>query len=186
MYGWRVLHKSENAVYIVSAGSPERVTSTEDDSEATKKSLNKAALKYCNTSYLAGGVCDSSTAHALNGDDFYKFTSGYYGNENARYLYNYNDGGTHGEQYCESEHSNTYCGYNNDMIDNGSSYWFASGYDSKITIDWKAEYRMITAHSTANTFGLRPVLKLDSTVKATGGTGTMTNPYTISERVVSE
>ena len=186
VYGWRVIHKTDSSVYIVSAGSPECVAGTSSNSEATKSSLNTAALKYCNTSYLSGGVCDTTTAHALNGDDFYKFTSQYYGSSNGRYLYSYNDGGIYGSSYCYSKYSNTYCGYNNDIIDNGGYYWFGSGYSSKYTLYWDPCTRSVFYASGSNTIGVRPVLKLDSSIQATGGMGTMTNPYTISERVVSE
>ena len=284
VYGWRVIHKTDNSVYIVSAGSPECVSPTyiENGPSTSTSSLylgssssyyygthytfnpstgkyslntsaegytsvadifsnlctssscsiadyytckstsetgtcstmykiasynsstyantytyynissannislfNEKALKYCNTSYLSGGVCDETTAHALNGDDFYKFTTGYYGSNNARYLYGYNDGGTYGSPYCYNKRSNTYCGYNNDLIDNGGHYWFGSGYSFRITIQWYPEARHVSAASSTNAYGVRPVLKLDSSIQATGGTGTMTDPYTMTERVVS-
>ena len=186
VYGWRVIHKTDNSVYIVSAGSPECVTGTAGNLESTKNSINSAALKYCNTSYLSGGVCDETTAHAINGDDFYKFTSQYYGS--GRYLYYYNDGGTYGTPYCYYKSSETYCGYNNDLIDNGGDYWFAGGTSSSSPIEWDPITRTIvsiTSASSTSTNGVRPVLKLDSSIRATGGTGTMTDPYTMTERVVS-
>ena len=184
-YGWRVLHKTDNSVYIVSAGSPECVTGTSNNSTATISSLNTAALNYCNNSYLSEGTCDATTAHAFNGDDFYKFTSQYYGTANARYLYSYNDGGTYGRLYCNGKNSNQYCGYNNSLIDNGGYYWFGSAYSSSNTLDWYPYYRNVNNNGSANADGVRPVLKLDSSILATGGVGTIDNPYTISERSTS-
>ena len=185
VYGWRVIHKTDNSVYIVSAGSPECVSGTISDLEENKTSLNSASLKYCNTLYLSGGICDKTTAHALNGDDFYKFTSQYFGSSNGRYLYSYNDGGAYGKPYCYDVIRNTYCGYNNDIIDNGGSYWFGSGWSNKYTLNWSPSNRKVSRPATSpSTYGVRPVLKLDSTIRATGGSGVMTNPYEISERVV--
>ena len=182
VYGWRVLYKDDNSVYIVSAGSPECVAGTSSDSTSTISSLNTAALNYCNSSYLSGGTCDSTTAHAFNGDDFYKFTSQYYGSAKARYLYSYNDGGTYGSPYCHNKYSTTYCGYNNDLIDNGGYYWFGSAYSSASTLYWYPDNRYVYGSTSADSSGIRPVLKLDSSIKATGGVGSITNPYTISER----
>ena len=185
-YGWRVLHKTDNSVYIVSAGAPECVAGTSNNSTATIQSLNTNALKYCNSSYLSGGICDSTTAHAFNGDDFYKFTGQYYGDANAKYLYSYNDGGTYGSPYCYNKYSTTYCGYNNSIIDNGGYYWFGSAYSADAALSWHPSNRRVNRKSTStNAFGLRPVLKLDSSITATGGTGTIDNPYTISERTMT-
>ena len=184
-YGWRVLHKTDNSVYIVSAGSPECVAGTSSDSTATISSLNTAALNYCNNSYLSEGTCDATTAHAFNGDDFYKFTSQYYGTANARYLYSYNDGGTYGSPYCYGKYSNQYCGYNNSLVDNGGYYWFGSAYSSTYMLSWNPLSRSVSNYRNARTYGVRPVLKLDSSILATGGVGTIECPYTISERSTS-
>ena len=181
-YGWRVLHKTDNSVYIVSAGAPECVAGTSSNSTATIESLNTNALKYCHSSYLSGGICDSTTAHAFNGDDFYKFTGQYYGDANAKYLYSYNDGGTYGRPYCHGENSTTYCGYNNSIIDNGGYYWFGSAHSASNTLSWLPYTRYVSYRSSAITSGLRPVLKLDSSIIATGGAGSIDNPYTISIR----
>ena len=42
-------------------------------------------LKYCNNKYLSGGVCNETTAHPFNGDDFYKFTVDSFAFENYQY-----------------------------------------------------------------------------------------------------
>lgn len=186
-YGWRVLYKDNttNSVYIISAGAPECVSGSSSNSTTTIGNLKTASLKYCNNKYLFGGVCNETTAHPFNGDDFYKFTAQYYGSENARYLYTYNDGGTYGTPKCYGERSNEYCGYNNDLIDIGGYYWFGSAFDASYPLLWNTTLRGVGSYSTS-TFGVRPVLKLDSSIQAIGGSGTKTNPYRISERVVME
>jgi len=183
-YGFRVLYKTDNSVYIVSAGSTDCVTNSRYSSSSisTIGLLNSRARNYCNTSYLSDGVCDATTAHAFNGDDFYKFTSQYYGSDNARYLYEYNDDGTYGSPYCYDVKGGQYCGYNNSLIDNGGYYWFGSAYSSSSTLYWYPGSRSVLSYSGTNGHGVRPVLKLDSSIRATGGTGTMENPYTISTR----
>ena len=180
VYGWRVLHKTDNSVYIVSAGAPECRTGTASNSTTTKNNVNTVALKYCNASYASGGLCDATTAYGFNGDDFYKFNTQYYGSENARYLYDWNDGGTYGTPYCSAQTSNEYCGYNNDIIDNGGHYWFGSRASSVYTLAWYPASRKVSYTESAVSYGVRPVIKLDASILATGGGGTMTNPYTIS------
>ena len=182
VYGWRVLYKSDNSVYIVSAGSPECVAGTADNPVETKKSINTASLKYCNTSYISGGLCDINTVHAFNGYDFYQFTSQYYGSNNARYLSSYNDGGTYGSPYCRGIFSKKYCGYNNDLIDNGGYYWFGSNYSPTYMLYWNLIDHAINVTKSAETNGVRPVLKLDSSIRAIGGQGTIDNPYKITSR----
>ena len=182
VYGWRVLYKENNQVFIVSAGSPECVAGIEDDSKETKSNINTASLKYCNTSYISDGICDINTIHAFNGYDFYQFTGQYYGSNNARYLDSYNDGGTYGNPYCRDLLSNKYCGYHNDIIDNGGYYWFANSANLTHTNYWSTSYHRVHINNTTRTNGIRPVLKLDSSILATGGSGIMTDPYKISER----
>ena len=150
----------------------------------TIERLNTAALKYCHSSYLSGGICDVTTAHAFNGDDFYKFTGQYYGDANAKYLDSYNDGGTYGSPYCYGVKSSQYCGYNNSIIDNGGYYSFGSGHNSGYALYWNPiGGGFITNQTLINkAYGLRPVLKLDSSITATGGAGSIDNPYTISTR----
>ena len=184
-YGWRVLYKTDNSVYIVSAGAPECRAGTSENSTTTKNNVNTVALKYCNASYASGGLCDATTARAFNGDDFYKFTSQYYGSANARYLYSYNDGGTYGSPNCWKSASSEYCGYNNNIIDNGGYYWFASTQASGYTMIWSPTYRYVSRTNSTNSHGVRPVIKLDASILATGGAGTITNPYIISTRTAS-
>ena len=194
-YGWRVLYKTSDSVYIISAGSPECVGDTYNNINLSRTTLNNTALKYCNNSYIADGLCNSTTAHAFNGLDFYTFTSQYY--SDARYLYEYNDGGKYGEPYCynKSSSDDLHCGHDNDIINNGSNYWFATAGSSTYLMGWDiSSSKIIMPTSRTGTYdgdtaiydpivsGVRPVLKLDSSIKITGGTGTMNEPYEISTR----
>ena len=187
-YGWRVAYIKDNSVYIVAAGSPECVKSTASDSTTTIESLKTASLKYCNSSYLQGGTCDDTTAHPLRGGDFYNITKGLFGDSGARGLYTYTDNSYDSgvsitsSNICYYKESIKECGYNNDLIDNGGFYWFGSAYSSSYTLNWSPYYRYVYNDSYSNAYGVRPVLKLDSTIKATGGSGTMNKPYTISKR----
>ena len=185
-YGWRVAYIKDNSVYIVSAGSPECVTSTADDSTTTIESLKTASLKYCNSDYLQGGVCDDTTAHPLRGGDFYNITKGLFGDSGARGLYTYPDssydsGVSTSSNVCYDKYSIKECGYNNNLIDNGGYYWFGSAFSSSNTLYWDPG-RNLSSNSASSAYGLRPVLKLDSTITVTGGSGTMEDLYTISKR----
>ena len=187
-YGWRVAYIKDNSVYIVAAGSPECVSGTKDDSTTTIESLNTASLKYCNSNYLQGGVCDDTTAHPLRGGDFYNITKGLFGDSGARGLYTYTDSSydsgvsISSSNICYYEYAIKECGYNNDLIDKGGYYWFGSAFNSSNTLYWTPMYRYVSADSFPEAYGVRPVLKLDSTITATGGSGTMDKPYTVSKR----
>ena len=185
-YGWRVAYIKDNSVYIVSAGSPECVI--EGDSMTTIESLEAASLKYCNSDYLQGGLCDDTTAHPLRGGDFYNITKGLFGDSGARGLYTYTDSSYDSgvsitsSNICYDKRFIKWCGYNNDLIDNGGYYWFGSAYSSSRTMYWFPAGRYVRNDPDEEDYGLRPVLKLDSTITVTGGSGTMEDPYTISKR----
>ena len=187
-YGWRVAYIKDNSVYIVAAGSPECVLSTDSNSTTTIESLEAASLKYCNIDYLQGGICDDTTAHPLRGGDFYNITKGLFGDSGARGLYTYTDSSYDSgvsitsSNICYDKHSIKECGYNNDLIDNGSYYWFGSAYSTSDALYWRPSNRYVVYYSNSIAYGVRPVLKLDSTITVTGGSGTMDKPYTISKR----
>ena len=190
-YGWRVAYIKDNSVYIVAAGSPECVKSTVGNSTTTIESLKTTSLKYCNTNYLQGGVCDDITAHPLRGEDFYNITKGLFGESNARGLYTYDDSSYDSgvsitsSNICYNIRSIKECGSNNDLIDNGGYYWFGSSFSSSYTLHWYPYTLCVSSrsgYSASFAYGVRPVLKLDSTITVTGGSGTMDDPYTISKR----
>jgi len=188
-YGWRLAYTLDSdsdgtkEAYIVTAGSPECVAGTVNNSTSTIASLNAAAIKYCNASLAYGGTCQStytaSSANtwAMNGKDYYNITNQWYGE--GRRLYSYdtateNSSGT----VCYNISSTKQCGYNSDIIDNGGYYWFASAYNSYNTLYWYTPNRLVL-YSNTSTCGARPVVHLKSTVRVVGGKGTMEEPFII-------
>lgn len=196
--GWRIAYITNNKVKLISAGGVEcneRVSSFGNDTYI--KMANASALKYCNSSLVDGecmcestneGVCDkaSTDAWAINDSDFYYITKSISGKGKRLSEYS-SDLGDEVEDldsslYCEDKHSTKECGYNNDLIDNGGYYWFASGYSSikETGIYWDASSRGIKSTDENLSYGLRPIINLASTVYITGGNGTIDDPYKIS------
>ena len=114
--GWRIAYKDGNNIYLTTAGSPEYLCTSSDgttsNSECTSyldsnsldthiTNLNNVALKYCNPTYAAGGVCDSSNTWNMNDNDYKKIT----GNDLSN---------------CYDVSSSSLCGYDNNLIDNGN------------------------------------------------------------------
>ena len=95
------------------------------------------------------------------------------------YLYTSISGATK----CGGVYSKEVCGYNNDLIDNGGYYWFASAYSASTAsgVSWAPYNRDVFNGSNTNAYGLRPVIRLSSSVYITGGSGTMDDPYTIAK-----
>ncbi|MBQ4262693.1 MAG: hypothetical protein IJB83_00415 [Bacilli bacterium] len=189
-YGWRLAYTLDSdsdgtkEAYIVTAGSPECVAGTEDNSTSTIASLNAKAIKYCNEALAYGGTCQSkytasnANTWAMNGKDYYNITEQWYGE--GRRLYSYdtateNSSGTE----CYNVYSTKQCGYNSDIIDNGGYYWFGSAYNSSYTLYWYATNRNVRHNSGTGPYGARPVVHLKSTVRVVGGKGTMEEPFII-------
>ena len=174
--GWRVAYIKENSAYLISAGAPECMCTSESgsisddycDSAVSYETvhidnLDDRALKYCNKNYVDGGVCNYDTAWSFETDDFKNIT-GYYINS------------------CANTYSNMSCGYNNDLIDIGSSYWFADTYSpGRGEVYFYDSNRIIDYYNSIFVYGMRPVIKLDSNVLVTGGSGTYDDPYIISK-----
>jgi hypothetical protein len=126
--------------------------------------MNNIALKYCNSDYSKGGLCNETTSWGMSAIDFEKIT-----------------GSVLSSSSCFDKYSSIPCGWTNDLIDNGSLYWFATFYSSTslATFSWDP-IKHYVHFQTSNSFsGVRPVLYLDSSVVVTGGNGTYTDPYTI-------
>ena len=143
---------NENASsYEVTEGGPKHLAN-----------LNAKALTYCNSTYAYGGVCNSSSAWNMNDFDFQKITGDTLAtafDKNHGYYDNYS------------------------IINNGSFYWFATSYDASSSPNvciWLPRYRSVNRSTSRSAHGVRPVLRLQSSVMVTGGSGTMTDPYVIS------
>lgn len=136
----------------------------------TKKSsivnyLNEKALTYCNKDYAFNNSCDSNSVWAMNEIDFQN-TIG-----NKRTF-----------DSCRDQVKINECGYGNDIIDNNNYYWFANEARNVYEVyHWYPDSGIKAREgSYGDSYGLRPVIRLNSTVMVTGGTGTEKDPYIIS------
>lgn len=200
--GWRIAYIKNNKAVLVSAGATECVSSDSSvNNETYIKTANAIALKYCNSNFVDGncvcasttsGQCDeaSTDTWAINDYDFYYMTKAI--SRVGKRLTEHSNaaesslgdlaGGTLDTMYCYNKYSYKECGYNNDLIDNGGYYWFATKYDNSSTdgVYWTPNARIIKNRNNINSLGLRPMINLSSTVYITGGDGTMTSPYQIA------
>ena len=172
--GWRVAYIKDGSAYLVSAGSPECMCTSEDGTAGTScddyetmngspqhlANLNAKALTYCNSTYSYNNVCNSSSSWNMNTDDFQIIT-----------------GDTLSTAY------NKVSGYYNrySLISNGGYYWFAAPYNSSSTraFFWFPRSRRVSSNYSYDAYGLRPVLRLRSSVVVVSGRGTYKDPYVI-------
>ena len=176
--GWRIAYIQNNTAYLTSAGATDCMstdasgnTSTGTASSSTSgngrnthfTNMNNIALKYCNSKFAYGGVCNSSSAWAMSANDHKIIT-----------------GGTEITN-CIQVSESTACGYNNSLLDNGGFYWFATANTASNTgiFEFGAQYRRVGYYDSNLPLGVRPVIRLDNSVIVTGGIGTASNPYTI-------
>ena len=179
--GWRIGYTKDGSAYLISAGAPEclctdssgNVGTSCSNSENTSgvpkhlANLNQASLKYCNQDYAYNGVCDGTSGWNVNGNDYQKLTLNL------------------GTKKPLTSSSITYrkksYGVGYDLIDNGSYYWFATLYSasSASTFIWSSYDRSVSNGFSNVAYGVRPVLRLQSSVIVLGGSGTYEDPYTI-------
>ena len=76
---------------------------------------------------------------------------------------------------CFNVFSDSSCGYNNSLLDNGGTYVFA---DDVGKVVWFK--RHVSSIGNNKNYGLRPIIFLSKGIKVVGGTGTMDDPYVIS------
>lgn len=178
--GWRVGYIKNSSVHLISAGAVDCICTDEDGKMfntktcATKISsthldqhvdnLNSVSLKYCNSSYTKDGRCDSTTVWAMNDNDFKMIT-----------------GSVLSSSSCNAKNSDKSCGYNNDLIDNGSMYWVNAKYSStgNTIFAWSGSTRKIGNNTSENLRGVRPVINLEPNVIVLSGSGTYADPYII-------
>ena len=186
--GWRVAYVDDNGdddsnndnAILVSAGALECMCTSRNGNASNSGcstgllvtdiskhyvNMNNIALKYCNSAYIKGEVCDSSAVssgvvHAMNESDFQQIT------DNSL-------------SYC-FDFGSVNCGYANDLIDNGGFYWFATLYTSSNSFLWLPSRRVVFDNPSNLLYGVRPVLTLASSVIVTDGSGTYADPYIIS------
>lgn len=182
--GWRIAYIKDNEVYLVSGGAVDCMCTNNDlttsnssctswskneNREGHINNLNNNALKYCNINYVANGVCNTSTVWNFSGDDFKNIV----GRELS-------------SSVCFTSYSDKLCGYGNDLIDNGGFYWISTFYDefSLSTFFWTCTGRVVYNNFPSALRGVRPVIRLDSNVLVTGGSGTYEEPYTIGNNTI--
>lgn len=148
--GFRIAYVKDRSAYLISAGALDCINGNSLDN------FNKIALKYCNLDYSNDRVCDSSTVWAMNSGDFKMITN-----------INISD--------CNGNTSSKECGYNNDLIDNGSYYFLRD----ENRLSWSPVSRGILMGDANSLNGVRPVIKLSSNVVVLSGDGSYNNPYKI-------
>lgn len=167
---WFVLYKEDNFVYIVS--STVLINEVNFDLiEAIPDEFKNKISEYCNTDYVAGGVCSyPSTMLTLNDSSFRKFTLQYYGAERSLFS-------------CYQKSDDIGCGFDDYIIDINNSYWFDSNFNGQqIYYYWDGVNKYINSAGEGNKYGVRPVIKLDTSILAKSGDGSYEHPYLISTR----
>ena len=176
--GWRVAYQKDGSVYLISAGSPECMCTNSDgtsgtscsDSETTNgapqhlANLNRHALAYCNQDYAYNGACDSTSTWNINDSDYQEI------NGSRKSLSN-----------CFNSSRKKDCGVSYSLVDNGGYYWFTTPYSSSssFAFSWGPGFRFVHYSHTFRAYGLRPVLRLQSSVVVLSGEGTYTDPFVI-------
>ena len=182
--GWRIGYLKDDSAYLISAGAPECMCTDSSGNAKTSCSssettvgvpqhlanLNNASLKYCNQDYAYNGVCDGVSSWNIKDSDFQEMT---FNIGKKKKLSDANS------VACYRKKS---CGVSYNLIDNGGYYWFAtpSGVSSADTFHWISPIRYVSHTSSRYAYGVRPVLRLASSVIVTGGSGTYEDPYTIA------
>ena len=172
--GWRIAYIKDGSAYLTSAGSPECMCTSSNgtagtscsDSETTAAipkhlaNLNTKALTYCSSAFAYGRKCDSNSAWNMGDADFKEITGD---SLSAHYL---SDG------YYD----------NYSVINNGGYYWYGTATSASTTTaySWRPISRSTYNSISSYAFGVRPVIRLSSSVFVTGGTGTSEDPYIIS------
>lgn len=176
--GFRVGYIKNNTAYLISAGSLKCIATDEVGNMSLDSTsnyditsggafhitnLNKLALTYCNKDYSYMGVCDSRSSWAMDVSDFKRIT-----------------GSVLAPDSCFNK-QNSECGYNNDLIDNGGYYWFASQDNSLrgSLFGWDPSSRRVNHYYSNYSLGMRPVIRLDDDVYAMSGDGSYGNPYVL-------
>ena len=163
--GYRLFYVDGDTPYIVSAGALECVKKSEASNNSLLyiNELNSRALNYCNKEYVYNGECNNSSVRSISDYDFDKYLD--------MNIYD-----------CLNNSSNRFCGYNDDLIDNGGYYWFSSNFDSASNkiFSWEPLGRIIKSDDYFKDYGLRVVIKLKDSVYVISGNGTYENPYVIA------
>ena len=167
--GWRIAYIKDLSPYIISAGAVECINLLGNESSK----LDNVAVKYCNPTYIYGGICSDVNSWNINVNDFKNITG-------SNLYYNTLD-----DNSCFESKENSSCGFSNDLMDIGSWYWVndESGVEA-MTYAWNPTDRFVVYGVTEDDYGVRPILRLDTNIEVVGGKGTMDNPYLIRNAYV--
>jgi len=148
---------STSANFTASSYSNEGTVNTEGESASDFIiRLNSAALPYCNTIFAYNAACNSNSAWVINGTDYNRITGVTF---------------TNGSNAVSD---------NKNIIGNGGFYWFANSFSTTNLYLWDPANNYINNNiEITNSLGLRPIVKLSSSIYVTGGSGTIDDPYTI-------
>lgn len=178
--GWRIAYINNGSVHLVSAGSPEclctdsrgissnaNCTSSEVSNNGAKNhinNLNEASLKYCNSIYAYGGICNENSTWNINSQDFKNILGRTLSSSSCFYS------------------GDSSCGLGNDLINIGGFYWYASPYSqtSNYPFGWAPDNNVMYFFETKSNLGVRPIIKLNTNIIVVGGDGTKESPYEIS------
>jgi len=174
--GWEIAYSDGTNTYITSAGCPNCVATCNDgtlsstpcttSSETTTgtpkhfANTNTTSLLYCNAGFVEGGLCDSTTTWNIKESDFTAITGSAFSS-------------------CHST-SSAACG-NASVLVNGGYYWFNTTYGSTYGVyQCGAKNKVVSNANAKYALGVRPILKLDSSVIIVSGTGTESDPYILA------
>ena len=171
--GWRVGYIKDGSAHLVAAGAtdcmctdssgnPHSDTCSDyvigDNLYKHIDNMDNLALKYCNTNYAKDGVCNNTTAWAIDENDYEIIL-----NETL-------------EIYDISIR-------NNELMLPGADYWFGTidSTSSNFFHYWNQNQGYVSGDYSNRVYGVRPVLSLDSSVIVVGGNGTYEDPYIINK-----
>lgn len=178
--GWRIAYIDNSSIYLISAGAIECVATDEKGNivsdiareyeemyeEKHLDNLNNIALKYCNSAYAYKNTCDSNSAWSFNEKDFKKIMNKSLSSESCF--------------SSDNEKADMSCGGENNLINNGGYYWISLiNEKTKEVFNWDASVMGIYNSRAYNLYGVRPVLRLKSSLVITDGIGSYEDPYTI-------
>lgn len=172
--GWRVAYVENNHVYLIAAGAPECYSLTASANNATYiNEANEKAKKYCNSNFVDGDCSNNNDSWAFNNTDFTKITKTMNNGTGYNLLPRY------GSPSCRDT-SSAACGLGNELIDAGGWYYFAATSNNGSEVHWDPTAKVVTVGTKTASYGLRPIIRLSSSVYVTGGVGSDENRYKIA------
>ena len=170
--GYRVAYVDNGSVYLISNGaslcvatdgnnkvSSSLASSGGNVSNHNTNSLKKVIDEDCDSKYVYGGKCDNGSIRLFNVSDFAKISGKSLGNNS-----------------CFKSSSDKLCGYSNDLLDNGGYYWIFGNNGNKLFY-WDPVMRYVSDNSVEYPYGLRAIIRLDSSVYVKSGSGSASDLY---------